>query len=134
MAQALLKTYPELTNQSRETGNYKGFGYVTFQSTSDAKKVLDTKNGQSIGVGRAARPVRLDFSTPRPNREGGGGGGGFGGGRGGGRGGFGGSRGGGRGRGNFGGRGGGGGGGRGGFAARGGRGGSSGFQGKKTTF
>ncbi|KAI1813255.1 hypothetical protein GGS20DRAFT_586675 [Poronia punctata] len=124
-----------------ESGNPKGFGYVTFNSIDEAKSVFDAKNGAYIGEGRASRAIRLDFAGQRPPREGGGfgggrggGGGGFGG-RGGGRGGggFGGRGGGGRGGGGFGGRGGGGrgGGGRGGFG--GGRGGKP-FEGKKITF
>ncbi|KAI1656656.1 hypothetical protein F4813DRAFT_390364 [Daldinia decipiens] len=116
-----------------DSGNRKGFGYVSFQSVEDAKTVYDAKNGAYIGEGRNSRAVRLDFASQRPPRDGnsgGRGGGGFGG-RGGG------GRGGGRGRGGFGGRGGGGGGfggrgggGRGGFGSRGG----ASFQGKKTTF
>ncbi|PTB67062.1 RNA-binding domain-containing protein, partial [Trichoderma citrinoviride] len=88
-----------------ESGNLKGFGYVTFGSVEDAKEALNAKNGATIGSGRFARSVRLDFSSPRPQGGAGGGRGGFGGGRGGprggggrggrgGRGGFGGGRGG----------------------------------------
>ncbi|KAK8088931.1 28 kDa ribonucleoprotein [Apiospora hydei] len=121
-----------------ESGNRKGFGYVTFNSVDDAKSAFNSLNGGYIGEGRGSRAVRLDYASQRPPREGGG----FGGGRGGGRGGFGG-RGGGRGGGGFGGRGGGDRGGRGGFGGRGGgRGGGGfgggrgggGFQGKKITF
>ncbi len=112
-----------LTTSSSESGNLKGFGYVTFNSVEDAKAALDAKNGEAIGNGRMSRAVRLDFAGSRPPQNGGGGGrGGFGG-RGGGRGGRGGfgdrgGRGGGRGRGGFGDRG-GRGGGRGGFSSRG---------------
>jgi nucleolin len=99
-----------------DSGNLKGFGYVSFYSVEEAKAALEAKNGAPLGVNRP-RSCRLDFSTPRPPREGGAGG------RGGGRGG------------GFNGRGGGrGGGGRGGFNSRGGSGGRGGFQGKKTTF
>ncbi|KAK9470858.1 nuclear localization sequence-binding protein, partial [Dipodascopsis tothii] len=114
-----------------ETEQLKGFGYVQFSSQDEAKAALDALNGQDI----AGRNVRLDFSTPRDNSNGGSRGG-FGG-RGGSRGGFGGR--GGQ-RGGFGGRGGPRGGSRGGFGGRGGgRGGfnsrpQSNFQGKKTTF
>ncbi len=119
-----------------DSGNPKGFGYVTFASVEDAKNAMENMMGADI----AGRPVRLDYATPRPERDAGGGRGGFGdrggrGGRGGGRGG----------RGGFGDRG--GRGGRGGFGDRGGRGGSRGgrggstnrggfgdFQGKKQTF
>ena len=104
----------------RETGEPKGFGYVSFNSVEEATKVLNSMNGEYVGD----RPIRLDFSGPRPDNGGarGGRGGGFGdrGGRGG--------RGG-RGRGGFdrGGRG----GGRGGSTNRGG---VSDFKGKKMTF
>jgi nucleolin len=120
----------------RETGDPKGFGYVTFSSVDEAKAALENMQGAEIG----GRACRLDFSQPRPqNGESGGRGGGFGG-RGGGRGGFGGRGGG---RGGFGDRGGRGGRGRGGFGDRGGRGGRGGstnrggfgdFSGKKVTF
>lgn len=120
----------------RDTGELKGFGYVTFASVDEAKAALENMQGAEI----AGRACRLDFSQPRPpNGEAGGRGGGFGG-RGGGRGGFG-ARGGGRG--GFSDRGGRGGRGRGGFGDRGGRGGRGGttnrggfgdFAGKKVTF
>jgi len=125
----------------RDTGERKGFGYITYSSIDEAQAAVDGLSGQTIG----GRAVRTDFSTPRDNNSGGGRGGfggGFGGGRGG-RGGFGdrGGRGGGRGgRGGFNDRGGRGGGrgGRGGFGDRGGRGGSRGgfssFQGQKKKF
>ncbi len=99
----------------QESGRPKGFGYVSFYSLEEAKKAFESLNGQSL----AGRNLRLDYSTPKPRND-------FGGGRGGGRGGFGGRGGG---RGSFGGRGGSRGGGFGG-----GRGGGGGFQGKKTTF
>jgi nucleolin len=83
-----------------DDGRPKGFGYVQFSSVDEARSAHSALQGVDV----EGRPLRLDFSTPRPPREGGGGG--FGG-RGGGRGSFGG-RGGGRGRGGFGGRGGGG--------------------------
>ncbi|RPB27644.1 RNA-binding domain-containing protein [Terfezia boudieri ATCC MYA-4762] len=121
----------------RESGERKGFGYLTYSSIDEAQAAVDGLSGQMIG----GRAVRTDFSTPRDNNNGGGRGG-FGGGRGG-RGGFGdrGGRGGGRGgrggRGGFSDRG-GGRGGRGGFGDRGGRGGSRGgfssFQGQKKKF
>jgi len=121
----------------RETGEPKGFGYVTFSSVDEAKAALENMQGYEI----SGRACRLDYSQPRPqNGESPGRGG-----RGGGRGGF--DRG--RGRGGFdrggrgGGRGFGGGRGRGGFD-RGGRGGGRGastnrggfgdFAGKKVTF
>ncbi|KAK6341131.1 hypothetical protein TWF696_008219 [Orbilia brochopaga] len=95
----------------KDTGNKKGFAYVTFSTVDEAKKAHAAMNGQQI----AGRSIRTDFSAPRDNSGGNGG-------RGGSRGGFGG-RGGGRGgnrggnRGGRGGFGGGRGGGRGGFNA-----------------
>lgn len=103
----------------RESGQPKGYGYITFSSVDEAKAALEAMQGVQI----EGRPVRLDFSQPRPERSDS-----FRGGRGG-----------------FGGRGGRGGGGRGrgGFSDRGGRGGRPNttnrggfgdFSGKKTTF
>ncbi|KAJ3379506.1 hypothetical protein HDU84_006609 [Entophlyctis sp. JEL0112] len=108
----------------RESGNPKGnrnrFGYVTFASVEAAKSALEALNGFEY----LNRSLRLDFSVPRTQSDGGRGG--FRGGRGG----FGGDRG----RGGFGGRGRGGRGGRGGWGGngrfggdRGGRGGRGGF-------
>ncbi len=109
----------------RETGEPKGFGYVEFGSIDEAEKAFAAMEGQSI----MGRVPRLDYSTPRPDRNGDspGGRGGFS--RGGGRGGFDrGGRGGGRGRGGF---------DRGGRGGRGGstnRGGFGDFKGKKMSF
>lgn len=99
-----------------ESGRPKGFGYVQFSSVDEARAAFNALQGGDL----AGRPLRLDYSSPRPS---GGDRGGFGGGFGGGRGGRGG-RGGGR-------------GGRGGAPrGRGGfnRGGFGDFSGKKTTF
>ena len=116
-----------------EDGNRKGFGYVTFSHADEAKAALEAMQGGYLN----GRPMRLDFSAPRPPRDGG-----FGGGRG--RGGFDrGGRGGGRGRGGFdrGGRGGGRGRGgfdrgrgRGGFSSSTNRGGFGDFKGQKVSF
>lgn len=89
----------------QESGNPKGFGYVSFSSTEDAKNAYENMMGVEI----AGRPIRLDYAGPKPDRNGGAP-------RGGGRGGRGGS--------GFGGRG-----GRGGFGDRGGRGGRGGSRG-----
>lgn len=106
----------------RDSGNLKGFGYVTFSSVDDATAAYDAMMGADI----AGRPVRLDYATPRPDRGEGGGRGGRGGGRGGARGG----------RGGFdrGGRGGGRGGARGGRGGSTNRGGFGDFKGKKMSF
>ncbi|KAH3002989.1 hypothetical protein KXV73_001279, partial [Aspergillus fumigatus] len=103
-----------------ESGRPKGFGYVQFSSVDEARQAFNDLNGAELN----GRPVRLDFSTPRPSNGDAprGGRGGFGG-----RGGRGGPRGGGR-------------GGRGGFGGRGGgapnkaRGGIPEFKGTKVTF
>lgn len=116
-----------------DTGALKGFGYVTFSTVEEASGALEAMQGSYL----SNRPVRLDYSQPRPPRDDNAGGRG-------GRGGFGG-RGGGRGRGGFGDRGGRGGrggsfGGRGRGAPRGGRGASTNrggfgdFQGQKMSF
>lgn len=75
-----------------ESGRPKGFGYVQYGSVDEARTAFNDLHGEEIN----GRPMRLDFSLPKPNNGGGGGRGGRGG-RGGGRGG----------RGGFGGRGGG---------------------------
>ncbi|KAK5174150.1 nuclear localization sequence binding protein [Saxophila tyrrhenica] len=112
----------------RETGDYKGYGYVEMGNLDEAKAAFEGLQGAEI----AGRAIRLDYATPKSNDSPRGG---FGG-RGGGRGGFGdrGGRGGrgGRGRGGFNDRGRGRGGGRGGGSFN--RGGFGDFSGKKTTF
>ncbi|KAG8136329.1 hypothetical protein E2320_009285 [Naja naja] len=108
----------------RDTGSSKGFGFVDFSSTEDAKAAKEAMEDGEIDGNK----VTLDFAKPKgATPRGGGGGGGFGRGSRGGRGG----------RGGFGGRGGGRGfGGRGGGGFRGGRGGSGDHkpQGKKIKF
>lgn len=112
----------------QESGQPKGFGYVTFSSVDEATAAIEAMQGAYI----SSRPIRLDYGAERTDRGDGGSGG-----RGRGRGGFGG----GRGRGGDRGRG-GRGGGRG-FGDRGGRGGRGGstnrggfgdFSGRKQTF
>ena len=96
--------YGEVTDvhivQDRETGQSRGFGFVTMASDAEAAAAIQGLNGQSLD----GRALRVNEAEERQARGGGGGGGG---GRGGGGGGRGGGGGGGRG-----GRGGGGGGGR----------------------
>ncbi|KAH3901771.1 Nsr1p SCDLUD_001549 [Saccharomycodes ludwigii] len=48
-----------------ETNQPKGFGYVQYGSIDDAKKALEVLQGEYINN----RPVRLDYSTPRPNND-----------------------------------------------------------------
>jgi hypothetical protein len=44
----------------RDTGKYKGFGYVTFSSVNEAKAALENMQGVEIN----GRACRLDFSQP----------------------------------------------------------------------
>ncbi|XP_062043152.1 nucleolin-like, partial [Lepus europaeus] len=105
-----------------ETGSFKGFGFVDFNSEEDAKAAKEAMEDGEIDGNK----VTLDWAKPKGE-------GGFGG-RGGGRGGFGGRGGGRGGHGGFGGRGRGGFGGRGGFRGSRGGGGDHKPQGKKTKF
>jgi RNA recognition motif-containing protein len=78
----------------RESGQSRGFGFVTMGNAHEAAKAIESMNGSMLD----GRALRVNEAEERPQR-GGGGGGGFGGGGGGGRGGggFGGGGGGGRG-------------------------------------
>ncbi|KAJ1897645.1 hypothetical protein LPJ66_003238 [Kickxella alabastrina] len=80
----------------RDTGRMKGYGYIEFDTVESATSAMQWNNSDLDG-----RAIRLDYSAPRNNENGGGGRGGSrggfggrGGGRGGSRGGFGGNRGG----------------------------------------
>lgn len=64
----------------RETGRSKGFGFVEYESDSDAEAAIDKMNGQQL----EGRAINVSEARPQAPREGGGGRGGFGGGRGGG--------------------------------------------------
>jgi RNA recognition motif-containing protein len=74
----------------RETGQSRGFGFVTLATADQARAAIAAMNGAVVD----GRPLRVNEAEERPAR-GGGGGGGFGGGGGGGRGGGGGGYGGG---------------------------------------
>ena len=65
----------------RETGQPRGFGFVTMGSSQDAEKAMQKMNGATLD----GRQLRVNEAEERPQRSGGGGG--FGGGGGGGRGG-----------------------------------------------
>jgi RNA recognition motif-containing protein len=77
----------------RESGQSRGFGFVTMGNAHEAAKAIEAMNGVMLD----GRALRVNEAEDRPQRSGGGGGGGFGGGGGGGggRGGGGGGRGGG---------------------------------------
>jgi RNA recognition motif-containing protein len=78
----------------RQTGQSRGFAFVTMGSSQEAAKAIAQLNGSLLD----GRPLRVNEAEDRPNRAGGGGGGGGGGyGGGGGGGGRGGGGGGGRG-------------------------------------
>ena len=71
----------------RETGQSRGFGFVTLATADQARAAMAEMNGAMLD----GRPLRVNEAEERPARGGGGGGGGgFGGGGGGGRGGYGG--------------------------------------------
>jgi RNA recognition motif-containing protein len=74
----------------RETGQPRGFGFVTMGSADQAAKAIQAMNGATLD----GRALRVNEAEERPNRGGGGGGGRGPGGGGGGRGGGGGGRGG----------------------------------------
>ena len=68
----------------RETGQSRGFGFVTLATADQARAAMAEMNGAMLD----GRPLRVNEAEERPARGGGGGGGGgFGGGGGGGRGG-----------------------------------------------
>jgi RNA recognition motif-containing protein len=64
----------------RDSGQSRGFGFVTMSTANDAKKAIAEMNGAVFD----GRPLKVNEAEPRPERNGGGGGGGGGGGRGGG--------------------------------------------------
>ena len=66
----------------RDTGRSKGFGFVEMSTDEEAKKAIETLNGQSMGD----RALKISEAHPQEQRGGAGGGRGFGGGSGGGRG------------------------------------------------
>jgi cold-inducible RNA-binding protein len=56
----------------RETGQGRGFGFVTMATEADAKKAIQELNGYAL----AGRNLRVNEAEDRPARTGGGGGGG----------------------------------------------------------
>jgi cold-inducible RNA-binding protein len=75
----------------RETGQFRGFAFVTMGSAQAATAAISQLNGTMLD----GRPIKVNEAQERPPRSGGGGGGGYGGGGGGGYGGGGGGGGGG---------------------------------------
>ena len=66
--------------KDRDTGQSKGFGFVTMSSQAETQKAISMFNGNELN----GRPLTVNIAKPREERSGGGGGGGFGGGFGGG--------------------------------------------------
>jgi RNA recognition motif-containing protein len=56
----------------RETGQGRGFGFVTMSTEADAKRAIQELNGYAL----AGRNLRVNEAEDRPARSGGGGGGG----------------------------------------------------------
>ena len=61
----------------RQTGQSRGFGFVTMGSQTEAATAMQSMNGAELD----GRRLRVNEAEERPQRSGGGGGGGFGGGR-----------------------------------------------------
>jgi len=51
----------------RETGQSRGFGFVTFTNEEEAQRAIDEMNGQSLD----GRRLRVDFAQERGSRGGG---------------------------------------------------------------
>lgn len=66
------KEFGELTDvhwlTDRDSGKFKGCGFVTFTSVENASNALQSKNGVEL----LGRPIKLDFATPRPGGNAGG--------------------------------------------------------------
>lgn len=56
----------------RETGQSRGFGFVTMGTSESASKAIESMNGAMLD----GRPLRVNEAEERQNRGGGGGGGG----------------------------------------------------------
>lgn len=50
---------------NKEDGRSRGFGYAEFENSADAAKALKEMTGAEID----GRPINLDFSTPRENKN-----------------------------------------------------------------
>jgi len=60
--------------ENRETGQSRGFGFVSYATKEEADEAIAKMDGQDLD----GRAIRVNFARPR--EEGGGGGGGYGGG------------------------------------------------------
>jgi RNA recognition motif-containing protein len=60
----------------RDTGRPRGFGFVEYADSSNARAAIEALNGQNVG----GRDLVVNEAKAREPRSGGGGGGGFGGG------------------------------------------------------
>lgn len=58
--------------KERETGRSKGFGFVEMPDRGEAERAIEATNGEDLD----GRPLRVNESQPRPQRDGFGGGGG----------------------------------------------------------
>jgi RNA recognition motif-containing protein len=59
--------------KDRDTGNAKGFAFVTMSSQADAAKAISMFNGREVG----GRPLTVNAARPREERSGSGGRGGY---------------------------------------------------------
>jgi len=57
--------------KDRDTGNSKGFAFVTMGSQAEAEKAIQLFDGKALG----RREIRVNIARPREDRGGGGGGG-----------------------------------------------------------
>jgi len=55
--------------KDRDTGNPKGFAFITMASQADAAKAISMFNGKEVG----GRPLTVNTAKPREERSGGGG-------------------------------------------------------------
>ena len=53
--------------KDRDTGNPKGFAFITMGSQADAAKAISTFNGKEVG----GRPLTVNTAKPREERPGG---------------------------------------------------------------
>lgn len=56
--------------KDRDTGNSKGFGFVTMSSQEEANAAIQQLNGRTLGD----RELKVNVARPREERSGGGGG------------------------------------------------------------